>query len=194
MFVDNQFYLEEKDNMKNLPLIIGKNSNNLWKKQLFNTILLPTVDKYDFTLASGVYKAALVGVFALTLAIYFIKKGEIYLLGYDFGGNEANLDKKGRIITHFYQKELNHRGIGKVAYYNTLRRGHNDFKYFRDIEEITIYNVSPKSKLEEFPKIDYNTFFNKLDSINYNQKELRKNIINKIKDLRIGKFNGEPLP
>jgi len=181
MYVDHKFYTDESERLKSLPLIIGKLHSNLKNKIHPNTIMLNSCHAYDRTIKRGVYKASLVGIFALTLSIYFIKKGEIYLLGYDFGGYKAEKDEKGRKITHFYQKEINHRGIGKIDYYGSHNRGHTDFGCFRELEDIKIYNVGLESYLGEFPKISYQEFYNKLNPELLNQDTIRQDIINQLK-------------
>ena len=112
-----------------------------------------------------------------SLAIYLLDIGEIFLLGYDCGNIETTLDDKGRKITHFYQgSQINHRGIGKTSWYDTRGRVEKDFSVFQNETKIKIYNVSPKSKINNFEKISYEQFFSKLDINLYNQDELRKQI------------------
>jgi hypothetical protein len=146
--------------------------------------MLPTINKYNRDIKKGIYKASLVGIFALTLSIYLLEEGEIFLLGYDFGGKNTDRDKRGRINTHFYQStekgSLQHRGFGKVNYYRGCKRGHHDFGCFRDLERIKIYNVGLESKLEEFDKIDYKEFYNKLNDEKINQDKIRENIRKKL--------------
>ena len=179
-YVDHKFYTDELENLKNLPLIIGKYHSNLNNKTHSNTIMLPTRPKYSRDIKKGVYKSSLVGIFALSLAIHLLKEGEVYLLGYDLGGDLNNKDVNGKIITHFYQGEIKHRGIGKCSYYKGYRRGHNDFGCFRDLEGIKIYNIGLESKLEEFEKINYKEFYDKLHNENLSQDKLRENIKNKL--------------
>jgi len=179
-YVDHKFYEDELEGLKDLSLIIGNYHSNLNDKIHSNTIMLPAIPKYNRDIKRGVYSAALVGVYALTLAIYLLGEGEIYLLGYDLGGDNKSRDERGKIITHFYQGKINHGGIGKVCYYNSHRRGHSDFGCFRDLEGIKIYNVGLESKLEEFEKIDYKEFYNKLSNGQLNQNKIRENIKKKL--------------
>lgn len=181
-YVDHEFYTDELEGLKVLPLIIGNYSSNLNNKIHSNTVMLPTRPKYSRDIKKGVYKDSLVGIFALTLAICFLGEGEIFLLGYDLGGknNNKDRDERGRAITHFYQStekgSLQHRGIGKINYYRIHKKSHKDFGCFRDLEGIKIYNVSTESKLEEFEKIDYNAFYKKLNKEDLNQDKLREDI------------------
>lgn len=185
-YVDHLFYSKELEGLKNLPLIIGNYHQNLIYKKKNNTIMLPTITIYSKNIRRGVYKASLVGIYALTLAIYLLDVGEVFLLGYDLGGKNDNKDKDkgGRIITHFYQStekgSVQHEGIGKISYYRDSRRGHNDFGSFRDLEGIKIYNVGLESKLEEFEKIDYSMFYKKLNKEDLNQDKLREDIKKKL--------------
>lgn len=210
MFVDELFYNEQHKELKTLSLIIGKfhkhiicykckgqkpmikscnHCNKLgYIPKFSNTIMLKDTINYNRNLKKGVYKSALVGLFALSIGIYLLNEGdEIYLLGYDFGNLNNNRDKKGRLFTHSYQGELEHRGIGKVSYYNSAGkikgkiRADEDFGVFADEKKIKIYNVSPNSKINIFEKIDYDTFFNKLDKETFNQEELREWIKEKIR-------------
>ena len=178
MYVDNQFYIKQHKQISKLPLIVGTYFDNL--KIHKNTITLPTSNKYDSTLIKGVYKQSLCGIFALSIAIYLQPK-EIYLLGFDAGSVTDNIIKK-RIETHFYQKDIVHRGTGKVWYYNIPNRVNKDFKPFEN--QTNIYNVSLDSKINTFQKISYDDFFNRLDNDTYNQNNLREQIkisLNKIK-------------
>ena len=186
--VDKQFYEKQSEKLKELPLIIAKEHGQM--KVLPNTILLKNSSKYDRTLNKGVYKASLVGLFALSLGINLLDVGEIYLLGFDYGElrkkdftkfasspkelhDLSYIDKEGRKITHFYQGDIKHRGIGKTSYYNTKDRADKDFGVYKDEKHVKIYNVSIKSKITVFPKITYEEFFNKLDNEKYCQSYLR---------------------
>jgi len=198
-FVDNTFYNEVYSKIGYLPLIIG--SKKKVEKELPNTIFLPAISKYYKDIKHGVYKNSLVGLYALTLAIYLANPGdEIYLLGMDYGEKRKSdftkvlkkpaelnkvmiRDEKNRAMTHFYQGEINHRGIGKINYYNGKNRVEQDYKWYKQIKDIKIYNVSLVSKIPEdiFPKISYDEFFKKLDKDTYNQDELRTEIRRKLK-------------
>ena len=98
------------------------------------------------------------GFFALSCAIAE-DYDRIYLLGYDCGTK-----KKGDTITHFYQDklEINSCGIGNTdVYYCNDRQDLLNVEFNNYNEEmIEIYNVSPDSNLQCFPKINYEQFFN----------------------------------
>ena len=200
-YVDNDFYNKQIEKLEKLPLIVGKTHKF---KCLPNTIMLNTGNKYIRDLSTGVYKSSLVGIFALSLSIYLLNEGEIFLLGYDYGElrtekftkelkNPKELkevtvkDKKNRAITHFYQGKIEHRGVGKVSYYNSHGRAKNDFKVYKNENEVKIYNVSLVSKITQFPKISYEEFFKKLDGKSYNQDIIRKVIIQKLESKRSNK-------
>ena len=169
-----------------------------------NTITLPTNNiKYTRDLSEGVYKG-LCGIFSLSIAIYFLdhlpdEKKEIFLLGMDFGTiakegdkiinnmpvTEKDIDKiypsyrlnqerkQYRILTHFYEDKFIHKGSSKVDYYNT-HAGRAMYHWYDFIHDIKIYNVSPKSCIPNFEKIDYPSFFSKLDKELYNQYTLMR--------------------
>jgi len=172
-YLDNKFFEEQKDKLKTLPLIITKPHQ---KHKLANQIMLKVNSKGTRDLKNGVYKGSLTGIFALSLGRYLLDEGEIFLLGYDFGASGYNTakDKKTKhAVTHFYQGQLKHRGIGKVNYYNTKGRPERDFAPFKQEKKIKIINVSPSSKINVFEKIDYNEFFKRLDDKRYCQSWLR---------------------
>ena len=202
-YVDRDFYSKQYSELASLGLIIGKEHRD---KVNPNTITLSTATKYYRNLQGGVYSPELAGLFALSLGIYLIDVGTIYLLGYDFGEYHTknvedariteetkNIVAKGdhkRILTHFYQdKGFNHRGIGKTSYYNAKNRPRDKFMPFIKDEEnkkkIKIYNVSPTSRIpsEIFEKINYSLFFEKLETTGgrCNHIELRKEIRSKLK-------------
>jgi len=172
-FVDFDFYNNESKNLSKLGLIIGKHHKNL--KLLSNTVLLPCSGKFNANLKEGVYKGSLTGLFALTLTSHLLDTGEIFLLGYDEGSVNNNLDSKNRKITHWYQNEIEHRGIGKTSYYEKYNRGNDDFEIYLKKSKCKIYNVSLNSKITCFDKLSYLEFFNKLDYTKeyYNQTKLR---------------------
>ena len=176
-YVDKEFYKEEYEKLKHLSLIIGKEQDVITK--LPNTIALKTNDaKYFRDVRLGCYKSNLCGIFALSLAIYLLDEGEIYLLGYDYGATKKDKDKK--FLTHFYQGQIKHRGIGKVNYFHTTGRADKDFGVYQNESKVHIYNVSLNSDIKTFPKLSYAGFFEKLDNQQYNQNELRQYIRNKL--------------
>lgn len=197
-FVDNTFYNENYDKISYLPLIIG--SKKQVKKILSNTILIPAISKYYRDIKHGIYKNSLVGIYALSLAIYLAKSGdEIFLLGMDYGEarksdftkfakspqelNELMIrDNKNRPLTHYYQGEIIHRGISKINYYNAKDRAEKDYGCYKEVKDIKIYNVSLISKIPEniFPKLSYDEFFKCLNKDVYDQDELRKEILYKL--------------
>ena len=231
-YVDRDFYKygdasfspeqrkKHREFLRNLSFIIGQEITEKNIKKFINTYYISSAYKYKRNLKEGIYKASLVGIYALSLAIYLLDEGEIFLLGYDFGEarkspQELNKiilkDKRNRPITHFYQERefkkivktyhyekgsikstikaiyeggLNHRGIGKVNYYNAKDRAKNDFGVYANEQKIKIYNVSLISKIPIFPKISYDQFFKMLDNNVYNQKELKKEILKKLEVLK----------
>ena len=198
-FVDRLFYAKEskKEKFQNLSLIIGTEHKI---DRLSNTIMLKDNSKYKRDIRLGCYKSSLVGLFALSLGIYLLDIGEIYLLGYDMGELRKKdyekfltskheidklviKDKKNRALTHFYQGNIEHRGVGKIAYYNDKDRAKNDFGIYKKEKKVKIYNVSLVSKIPSdiFEKISYDQFFKKLDNKQYDQNLLIQQIKNKLK-------------
>lgn len=179
-YVDSTFYNKNYPDIKKLPLIIGQGKS--LSKKADNTLSLKCTSIYNRDLSEGVYSACLVGIYSLSLGIYLLDEGEIFLLGYDFGSVNTVTDEKQRRITHFYQGQIDHRGIGKTNWYDTKNRAEKDFGIFKNENKIKIYNVSPSSKIEVFKKIDYTTFFSLLNNNQYDQSELRTYIKEKLHD------------
>jgi hypothetical protein len=172
-FVDNrQFYQLFYNELKEIPLIIGKNYPALHATKYPNTFLLPVTRKFDYTLKSGVYSGQLCGIFALTIAQYLLRNtgGEIFLLGFDFCA-DGKVNEKDK--THFYQEsdEIKHPGIGRASFYNRTNR-FNVFEVYKDLAHVKIFNVSTISKIPYFDKLTYDTFFEKLNT-SCNQQEIR---------------------
>ena len=180
-FVDSTFYNAQKLELEKLPLIVGQCRHI--KDKLPNTLAIPSVSVYNRDLKGGIYSAKLCGIYTLSLAIYLLDEGDLFLLGMDMGAITKNFDDKKRKITHWYQGQTEHRGVGKVSYYDVKERGEKDFGCFKDEKKIHIYNVSTLSKINVFPKIDYKTFFEKLNNELFNQDELRIYIKEKLKNI-----------
>ena len=200
-WVDDVFYIKQNKELSKLPLLIGQDKDTVRKKELSNTIFLPSQIRYKRNLSGGVYKTCLAGLWGLSLGIYLLDIGEIYLLGYDFGElrkkdfakfmpNRRDLnnimikDKKGQPMTHFYQGKLYHRGIGRISFYNDKERIKNTFAVYKNEKKVKIYNVSLPSKLDTFPKISYDTFFTKLDGKQYDQEFIREYTKKRIKEIK----------
>jgi len=182
-FVDRDFYKTRNinknpdiyDKLKSLPLIVGINHNGIEEFKLPNTILVHSSMRLKKMnkVSDGFYtKYFLTGIFAMSLAAYLMNYvGKIYLLGFDW-------TKEGN--THYYnKKEINHKGIGYHNHY-IKHKSEIPFKPFRILNDIKIYNVSPESDIPNFEKINYNQMFKLLNKEKYNQKELRKEIRNKL--------------
>jgi hypothetical protein len=178
MYVDSTFHNEIKQDWDKIPLIIGQGRNI--KERPSHSLIIPCSAKYNRELKDGVYSGSLAGLYALSLAIYILDAGEIYLLGYDYGSIIKNLDEKQRKITHFYQEQIQHRGVGKTSWYDSKDRVKKDFGVYANESKVKIYNVSINSKIEQFEKMDYTTFFSKLDSNSYDQNVLRDFIKKKL--------------
>ena len=105
--------------------------------------------------------------------------------GYDYGEDKNKpKDKDGRLMTHFYQGDTLHRGIGKVNYYNGTNRASKDFAPFSNEKKIKIYNVSIISKIPTFEKISYQKFYKLIDNKTYNQNMIRDYILNKMEGVK----------
>jgi hypothetical protein len=181
-----QFYKLFFDELKALPLIVGRASDYMREYKHQNTILLNDSFHYDRTLQSGVYSGQLCGLFATTLATHFLENGgEIFLLGMDFGATVTTegkaLDGIHKPLTHFYQgnNKFHHPGIGYIGFYHKERRL-SVFDPYAKLPNIKVWNVSKQSRLPQFEKISYCEFFKKLNPAE-NQGFLRNFIVDKLK-------------
>jgi hypothetical protein len=179
-FSDRAFYYPHPDydnpniyeELKQVPLIIGLNNNGVEEFKLPNTILL------DY----NKYRANLTGILALKLATIIMKKGTIYLLGFDWNRRvglperDPNYNPKSDLQIHYYD-DIKHRGSGYVGYYEN-HNPNNDFLEYTKKRDIKIYNVSPESNINCFEKISYPEMFKLLTPTAVNQEELRKEIKN----------------
>lgn len=146
-------------------------------------------DCFTHLMQPGFYHAHLSSMFSLSIGIALGFK-EIYLLGSD--AKEIN----GK--THFYQDLIptdemklakRFRGVGKrlkknkdaydyctCTYNNPDQLNDKWFEPFGHLKDITIYNVSLQSVINIFPKIDYDTFYEKIGNNKINQDQTRSEI------------------
>jgi hypothetical protein len=189
-FIDKEFYTpnyakKEPDKypdiyeeLKKEPLIIGLEKNNGIKEFLLpNTIIIDCPKK-------ELKEPYLTGIFALCIAETLEPK-QIFLLGFDWDKRDPKTIPTGKdynpnsnLDIHYYKKEIQHKGLGYVGFYENWNPN-NLFKHFND-SKCKIFNVSPNSNILNFEKIDYTTFLSKIDSVIYDQEELRTYIKNKI--------------
>lgn len=128
-------------------------------KYILDIHSLPTTrfsEQYNEKIYIG--EKSLCGFFALSLACkehYDV----IYLLGFDFG----SLD--GTKNTHYYQGKIDvpSAGVGHPELYLTPEAKVSDWEIYLK-EPCKIYNVSPKSRIECFDKINYPTFYKLLEN------------------------------
>ncbi len=103
--------------------------------------------------------------------------------------NETNIIKQDnkiyRPITHCYQDNINHIGVGRIKFYYATDKINKVFEVYKPETKIKIYNVSPDSRINTFEKIDYNTMFSKLNNETVDQDELRLHIKNLLKEKEI---------
>lgn len=169
-FVDEKFGVENEEMLSKMPMVLTVDTNYKAKKQYIK--LKTNHNKYTRDLSKGVYKSWLTGVWALSISIYLLEEGEIFLLGMDgkaFGTDSVTLKN----LTHFYQtnrqlptKITLHEGVGRDCVYQHVPKDPNSlenlYKPFKNESKIKIWNVSPNSNIPYFEKITYNKFFKKL--------------------------------
>jgi hypothetical protein len=183
-FIDRNFYkstnLEKNPDiyieLSTLPLIIGCRSNPDLDKVIHpNTIMIPCPKQELLN------DCHLTGLFALAIAEKLEPKN-IFLLGFDWDMRPIEqIDRKNykgetNLDIHYYKKEIPHRGLGYVGFYEN-HNPNNYFKYFNNSKS-KIYNVSLNSNINNFEKISYQKFFELLSHQTYNQEELRQEIRN----------------
>jgi len=183
-FVDFSWYNKEKQIVKKFPCVVTKDHKRMTADMMGmpNIFILPSTKIYygkdALKKGKGIYTPTLCGIFSLTLAIA-LGFDEIFLLGMDFGNPDINKNDK----THFYQDKFNHRGVGVIKdrggrkRYATGIYKNKAIKYYnvyeRDIKRlgVNIWNVSPQSKIEIFPKISYGDFYKKISETPPEPKE-----------------------
>ena len=169
-----------------------------------NTILLKNSGVYNGkdSIAKGLYTKQLIGMWSLSLAIALGFK-EIYLLGYD--GCEINgqthfyqgvIDITKTMPEYLNGKHVNDlvvfHGVGrhqsgnvkgqyKTSTYNSKKHLNQEWfaPFHADREtrkNIKIYNVSPESAIDVFPKISYEEFYSKIKNNNVWQDDAREDI------------------
>lgn len=165
LWIDTSFFRNNLTQLENLY----KQGVSCHTKKNNKYALITEINTYDTSrnrneaLSSNkifVGSMGLSGFFALSLAC----KEEynlVYILGYDFGKIE-NKD-----ITHYYQNKLNiiSSGVNKPELYlnnNQVKKEVEEFDYYLNYKT-KIVNVSPKSKINCFEKIDYPEFFRRLN-------------------------------
>lgn len=210
-FADWQWYDDNIKALKGVPLIIGSHDpslkNHKRDRTHENTILLRNSGIYNGikSIEDGVYAKQLIGIWALSLAISLGFK-EIYLLGYDcceingqthFYQSVVDLNKstpitlKGKVVNH----REHFRGVGKykngkykTSTYNI--KNHINNKWFAPFhaerKKLKIYNVSPESVINTFPKISYEDFYKKVENNHIDQTEARR----EIRKIVMERYNG----
>jgi len=105
-----------------------------------------------------IYCGTLTGIYTLTLACC-LPFEEIYLMGYDLNRTDEKV----------HLKQLKHPNESLLAYHQSHR-----FKYFKTFNHI--FNVSPQSAIEVFPKLNYDEFKTILakDTQQINQEKARE--------------------
>jgi hypothetical protein len=107
----------------------------------------------------------LCGSFAIDVAVKENYK-QIFVLGLDFGTNNLQDDK-----THWYQErasefDIRSSGLSRPRTYlddgNKIKHFAKDFDFFKRYTDVAIYNVSQRSNLSAFEKINYTTFYQKI--------------------------------
>lgn len=179
-FADRTFYKSDDltknpdiyEELATLPLIIGLKKNPDLDNTIHpNTIMIPCPKK------ELIADCFLTGLFALSIAEKLEPKN-IFLLGFDWDRRPIeqidikNYKGESDKEIHYYKKEIPHRGLGYVGFYEN----HNPntyFKYFNNSKS-KIYNVSLNSNINNFEKINYTTMFDILSNVVYNQEELRQ--------------------
>lgn len=184
VFVDRNFYKTKKEELLKLPLVIGRDYRGIYHDKAPNILALKATNRFngkDSIKEKRFYKSSLVGLFSLSIGISLLESGRVFLLGFDFG-KITNNKIRDKEITHYYQKDKSrkHTGTGKCKYYKDHLGKNNPFLPFKQVNHVKIYNVSPKSNLNVFEKIDYSTFYKKLSTNKHTQKQLRSYLVKKL--------------
>ena len=165
-FVDKRF-VELNPDIKNLPLKV----TNVEGEEIY----VKSVKEYNpnSEIKDGLYTRFLTGIFSLDLALKLGAK-EIFLLGFDSKTDVIKAGEKTIYSNNFHRLYENEQRCN----YNSMKNKIN--RYFSVFPKRNIYNVCLSSKLEQFEKLSINQFFNKLNSENYEQENIRQIIKQKI--------------
>lgn len=197
-FGDHTAYRDRFDLYKQHPLVIGIYDTHFnWKidgalpcPKHDGLILLPGSGKWnDNPLKNGLYSSKLTGMFTLHLAIQ-LGFTEIYLLGFDnreINGSTHWYDnvKDAGQYTDYEGKPRTGVGFNESGEYNTSFYNKSDDlinsdwePFSKELENINIWNVSPLSRINVFPKLTYERFFYHLsvNKLSLNQTEVQKEI------------------
>ena len=165
VWVDISFFQNNMEALQNLQ----KQGVKCYAKKHMKYANIPEVITYettrdpkDMNKKTFIGRMGLAGFFALHLAIKECPD-MIALLGYDFGSNTTK--------THYYQDthKVQSSGVGRPELYrngNSVKDEVKDFEVLKldaDSKNIKIFNVSPDSAINYFPKITYEQFFNLIE-------------------------------
>ena len=129
------FYKTYYNEIKDLPLIVGRTTPDIGVKPHPNTIFLKPSNIYNRTLSNGLYHPFLSGLVALSLAIYLLDVGKIYLLGFD-GGKITN-EKEEVDITRVKNKSVlinENKKYFRICYDKKTQVFTSEgWKYFKDL-------------------------------------------------------------
>lgn len=197
-FGDWYAYADRFDYYKESPLVIGRYDMHIGRKiegarfcpKHEGLILLPSSIKYygKDGLNKGLYSGVLTGAFTLNLAIC-LGFTEIYLLGFDcrdingkthwydkIEGAGQFIDYEGKPCTGVGKDENGNYRTG--VYNNTDDDLNKIWEPFTQEKDVSIFNVSPQSRISVFQKIDYPEMFKRLDinKSNVNHREVQGEI------------------
>jgi hypothetical protein len=196
VFGDWTAYRDRFKLFKHHPLVVGIYDTHFhWKidgalscpKQKDLILLKASGEWNSNPLQDGLYSAKLTGMFSLHLAIQ-LGFTELYLLGFDCNaiGKSTHWYDKVEGAGQFTDYEGQPRtGVGfhetgeyKTSFYNNsdvlINSDWEPFK--KELDKVQIYNVSPLSRINVFPKIDYSTLICALFPQMINQEEIQKEI------------------
>jgi len=208
-YVDQDYYKAEskKELFQKLPLIIGKRHS---MKILPNTIMLNAGATYNRNLKNGVFKSSLCGLFSLSLGIYLLDVGTIYLLGFDFGNIRNEKDSNKKFKTHYYQEDekREHRGcfdkkteiLTENGWRNCKTINKEDKIYSLNLKTnnielaniINFYNFKEKGYWQVKNRKKY-FIFNKNHKILYQTLHKNKKILKSLNNIKFPKQFGIPI-
>jgi len=175
LFVDHSFFNSYQEDLLSLPceLIAVNHAYYLKFPKIKN--IFTTQNPKEFYGRESLNKNKIFtgsrkfcGFFAISYAIALGYK-TIYLLGYDWGNI---IDTTGKKQSHYFDNNLKDYGILKCYQnpkYNAFENNNNqpkedvkDFEVYLTVSDCKIYNVSLKSRIDYFEKINFETFYNHL--------------------------------
>lgn len=159
--LESQYFQDIKPEKQSKISFVSDTSESFWKTEHDSGILKFHLcdgyvynrhPKFSENASRKIYEGGTVVYTCFQFAVYMGFK-EIYLLGVDFTG--AN--EHGSRYSHFYKETE----LTSVSYTDQVKSAYEKAKKYADDHGIKIYNATRGGRLEIFPRVDFDTIFQK---------------------------------